>query len=122
MAKRDMDLVRTILLGVEKDGTPALRQMPVVDGVDKSIVAYHIQMMLEAGLVSAIDASSISAKNYLEISLTWEGHEFLENIRDPEVWRKTKAGAAKVGSFSLRLISDIARAAIAAKAQSLGLA
>jgi hypothetical protein len=33
-----------------------------------------------------------------------------------------KAGAAKVGSFSITLIVDLAQAAIIAKAQSLGLA
>ncbi len=95
--------------------------MPIVEGVETAIVAYHVHMMIEANLVEAIDASSLSGKNYLQITLTWQGHEFLENIRDPEIWRKTKAGAAKVGSFSLGIVGEIAKAAIVAKAQSLGL-
>lgn len=121
MAKRDMDLIRTILLQVEGEGQPDLPNMPKLDGVSDELVAYHIRMMMEAGLLTAVDASSFDGEEYIQISMTWDGHEFLEKVRDPEIWQKTKASAAKVGSFSLGIVAEIAKAAIVAKAQSLGL-
>jgi hypothetical protein len=41
--------------------------------------------------------------------LTWSGHEFLDNVRDPEIWRRTKEGADKVGGFSLEVLGASAK-------------
>lgn len=40
-------------------------------------------------------------------NLTFQGHEFLENIKAENTWNKTKSIASKVGSFSLNTIRDI---------------
>lgn len=119
--KRDMDLIRAILLKIEDEGDPELRQVPAIEGYAENVVTSHIALLMDAGLVSAIDASTLGSEDYIEIGLSWAGHEFLDNIRDPEIWRTTKSGAAKLGSFSLSLIADLAKAALTAKAQSLGL-
>lgn len=42
--------------------------------------------------------------------LTWEGHEFLDTVRSPEVWRRTKEAAGKVGGVSITILAEIARA------------
>ncbi len=36
------------------------------------------------------------------------GHQYLEAIRDPEIWRKTKEGASLAGSFSIDLLGKLA--------------
>ena len=41
-------------------------------------------------------------------SLTYEGHQFLESIKPPNVWTKTKNKAAKIGSFAFDIVSQIA--------------
>ena len=41
-------------------------------------------------------------------SITWKGHEFLDNIRDPKVWKKTKNITNRFASVSVSLISNIA--------------
>lgn len=119
--KRDTDLVRAILLKIEEEGNPELRQVPVVEGYDEGLVTSHVALLMDAGLVSAIDASTLDSEDYIEIALTWAGHEFLDNVRDPEIWRTTKSGAAKLGSYSIGLLADLAKAALTAKAKSLGL-
>jgi hypothetical protein len=68
--------------------------------------------MEEAGL---IDAYHDGDREYGTFEwnirrLTWEGHEFLDAVRDPEIWRKTKAGAATTGGFTLGLLKDLATA------------
>jgi hypothetical protein len=119
--KRDMDLVRSILLEIEARGDPELRNVPFIQGYDEGVVTSHVALLLDAGLASGIDASTMDGQDYMEIGMTWAGYEFLDNVRDPEIWRTTKTGAAKLGSFSLSLIGDLAKAALTAKAQSLGL-
>ena len=42
--------------------------------------------------------------------LTYQGHEFLDTIRDGEVWRRTKAGAEKIGGASIGFIWELAKA------------
>ena len=119
--KRDMDLVRALLLKVEEEGSPTLRQVPEMEGVERDVVLYHVALLVEAGLLTALDASTFDGPDFMEIGMNWRSHEFLETIRDPEVWQTTKAGAAKVGSWSLGVIGELAKAAVVAKAQSLGL-
>jgi hypothetical protein len=35
--------------------------------------------------------------------LTWEGHDFLNSIRDPKIWEKTKKGVEGAGGFTVDL-------------------
>lgn len=42
----------------------------------------------------------------LPIRLTMAGHEYLDTIRDEEVWRRTKEGDRAVGSFSLATLGE----------------
>lgn len=41
-------------------------------------------------------------------SITWEGHKFLDNIRDDNVWKNTKSVLSKFTSTSISIISDVA--------------
>lgn len=44
--------------------------------------------MADGGLLEASDASSQDDFDWRPISLTWEGHEFLDAARNNTVWRK----------------------------------
>lgn len=119
--KRSMDLVRTLMLLVEDEGTPELRNVPEIDGFDQITTIYHVRLLIEAQYMQAIDASDLSSEDYMQLGLTWSGHEFLETIRDSEVWSKTKAGATKVGSWSVGLLAELGKAYAREKARQLGL-
>ena len=41
-------------------------------------------------------------------SLTWKGHELLDNIRDDVVWKKTKEATKSFSSVSLNILSSVA--------------
>lgn len=46
--------------------------------------------------------------------LTWEGHEFLDKIKNESIWKKVKATARSKGvDLSFTVIKDIAKALIA---------
>jgi hypothetical protein len=123
--KRDMELVRLILLKVEEEGTTPDYWMPdfMIDGYEEAPdeVAYHVWLLRQAGFLEAEQAASDEFLMEPKC-LTWSGAEFLDSIRDPEVWRKTKEGAARAGGAGVELLWEIAKAYTKAKArETLGL-
>lgn len=114
--RRDMDLVRTILLKVEGSHEPLDLSDLIDEGAseeEEQVVAHHVSLLVEqAGFMKGFDVSSHDGDNWIDLSLTWAGHEFLDNVRDPDVWRQTKAGAKKAGGFSLQIVAKIAEAVV----------
>jgi hypothetical protein len=120
--KRDMDLVRDLMLKIaEADNATALGKL--VCGRDTGdqnyeIAAYHLQMLIEeAGLVRGIKAHSNSGKEWIQLQLTWQGQDFLESVRDATVWESTKEGANKLGGASFDLFLSLAKAYLRAEAK-----
>ena len=94
--KRDMDLVRKILLWLEdhKKGYPYIindRELSI-DEYSREEIIYHVYLMHQAELVNA-NVKEITAPFLAELNLkgmTWKGHEFLEASRDPMRWEQAK--------------------------------
>lgn len=74
----------------------------------KEDIAYSTIMADEAKLISA---HIINADNEfcecVYFSMTYTGHQFLENIRNNKIWESTKKITGKIGSISLDIISSI---------------
>lgn len=118
--KRDMDLIRDLLMGIEADrkldGTTWLHpdnrdNLGVIGTSDYSDaeIGYHPTLLIEAGLVKG--------KTGVEVMpainrLTWQGHEFLPDIRDPGVWAKTKERLRDLPAVGIAVIGEIAKAEI----------
>ncbi|QLB18700.1 DUF2513 domain-containing protein [Mannheimia granulomatis] len=103
--KRNWDLIRKILLKLEEkaDSTSWLESTDI-KGYDAKTVAYHYKLLNNAGLIEAIDISSLEEEDFSATSLTWQGHEFLDKIRNDSVWNKVKS---TVQSKSLDLSFDV---------------
>ncbi|MFZ6765305.1 DUF2513 domain-containing protein [Pseudoroseomonas sp. WGS1072] len=111
--KRDMDLVRDILLKVEGSGAycDLMQEMLPQDSngsypqelFEKHL--YHAMLLEQAGFIKG----SADSSGYMIEGITWQGHEFLDAIRDPEMWRKTKAGAKEIGSAGVGILWEIAK-------------
>lgn len=116
--KRDMDLVRTILLTTEAGESP-LQVIPdlVITGYHDSLVSEHLVLMAEFGLIQVIPPEY--HQDYEKIRITWDGYEFLDAARDNARWKTTK----KAGSLSFDVLKSVlfGLAAQAAK-QAVGLA
>lgn len=75
----------------------------------KQDIAYSTIMADEAGLISAkIIDSDDEFYECVYFSLTYTGHQFLENVKNSKVWEATKKITGKIGSISLDIISSIA--------------
>ena len=89
--KRDMDLVRLILLEVEEQPLTGKWLDLEIDGFTREEIIYHVMILHEAGLLKAINLSSGNGIDWKPMRLTWDGHEFLEAARDDSRWQKAKS-------------------------------
>ncbi|EGR2221615.1 MULTISPECIES: DUF2513 domain-containing protein [Vibrio] len=114
MMKRDMELIRKLLLIMEENP----RQLEV-EGYDKNQVKYHALLLIEAGFldgnVSDTLANTSVVPSFVSVNrLTWDGHEFLDNIRKEEVWNTIKtefkdASISTVFSIGKQLTENYAK-------------
>ncbi len=118
--KLNYDCVRSVLLTVEKSKTidEELNLIPLtvemifeqLPKYEDSEILYTIEKLKEAGYINA--ALHFAAGHFIDgavSSITYSGHEYLDNIREPEVWRKVKAMLKNAGAITLPLISQAAQ-------------
>ncbi|CAG9245673.1 hypothetical protein WK39_19155 [Burkholderia cepacia] len=114
--KRDMDLIRELLLKLEalpmRPGDIVLLDTNdtemQVDGYSTDQIDYHLALIREAQLIEAPGRGSMDGRITFR-RLSWAGHDFLDSIRNPDVWAKTKAGALAAGGFTMELLRDLAK-------------
>lgn len=109
--KLDKDLVREILLAVEASKEDPLEWIQIdLEGREALEISYHVMLLHEAGLIVGQDLSTDDGLEWLPKRLTYKGHEFLDTVRDGEVWRRTKAGAEKAGVAGLGVLLELGKA------------
>jgi hypothetical protein len=122
--KRDMELIRQVLLQVEDRSTGPVRPIGrlEIEGYTYDQITHHVWLLADAGFLNAKDFSHLNGIDWRPIALTWKGAELLDDIRDQEVWSKTKAGIQKVGGAGVELMWELAKAYGKAKlSETLGL-
>lgn len=80
--KRNMDLIRLILLEIEKGPYDGSWLDINIDGYTDNDISYHVILLAEAGLIEAQDNSTLDGLSWQPKRLTWQGHEFLDASRD----------------------------------------
>ena len=88
--QRDLDLIRLILLEVEKNLDPQAWFDPELESYHPDQISYHIMLLDQAGLLEGWNRSAIGVFRWSARNLTWRGHEVLEASRDQDAWQKTK--------------------------------
>jgi hypothetical protein len=109
--KRDMDLVRAILLAMEAYPNGFAPADFTIAGYDQDVIGHHVWLMAQGRLVTADDvtASGDRSPTALPGAITWQGHEFLAVARNDRVWRKVKTELKdRTLSLSFALIQDLA--------------
>jgi hypothetical protein len=108
----EKELVRKILLAIEaSEGSPYEGVELEIDGWTQDQIGYHVMLLAEANYLIAEDLGGIGDDLAWEAQrLTFAGHEFLDTIRDVEVWRRTKEAAGRAGGVSLQVMVEIGKA------------
>lgn len=113
--KRDMELCRKILFAIEEEYEDVAICNLSIDGYTMKQVAYHCNVLFDGGYISDYNAQYGDDEIYFFAvgSLTWEGHDFLDKIREDTVWNKTKDTIKSNGlPMILDVIKDVASAII----------
>ena len=108
--KRDMDLVRKILIQMDEYEHGFSPQHLKIEGYSDEQIGYHCYLMGEAGLIENIGITSSGDNTPLALpkNLTWAGHEFLDNSRDPDIWKQAKdIIVGKIGNASFAVWTSV---------------
>jgi len=99
--KRDMDLVRKIMIAAEDaEGAPDLSSLIAEFG--ENVVRHHSYLINQAGLAEGICPGGGeldwdgSPPICVITGLTWAGHDFIVAARNDTLWAKAKAKAITV--------------------------
>ena len=131
--KRDLDLCREILKGLEDHPERLHADRPNIDGKRHVEVWYHLDLLCEAGLVWSEFREIQSRPMDFELAkrtsdyitrqqnrdsyrLTWADHEFLDAARDNTHW---KAAKSKVLETTDGLAFEFLRAMLMHKGKEL---
>jgi hypothetical protein len=111
--QRDWDLIREILAVLEaRDTTHGGLGPDAFPDHPKEVVSYHFHLLHQAGLIDATIKKTANTGIFgIARSLTWEGQEFLDKIRNDTLWNKIKSTVKDKG---LDLTFDTIKAAAAA--------
>lgn len=122
--KRDIRIIKYVLEEIEKI-QQSNRAFPIVfnesDGYPVEQLNYHLSMIADAGFV---DANIIKAKgpdNQLNMikSITWQGHDLLDVLRNDKAMELAEEKAEKEGSKLSDLPIEIAKALIIASTKKI---
>lgn len=107
--KRDMDLVRSILLVVENEPGGFVRSNLSIAGYSETVIWYHCYIMGQAGLLEIAITTDLESTGpeALPQNLTWFGHEFLDAAREATRWEKAREMIRDAGGASIQVWMDI---------------
>jgi hypothetical protein len=109
--RRDMELVRKILLALEASEHGDAPNDFTVVGYDQEVIGHHVWLMEQGDLLTASattvqrDGSPVA----LPGTITWAGHDFLAAVRNDSVWTKVKTILKDKGiSLPFALLQELA--------------
>ena len=111
------DLAREILLNIEENwgaNGPSQSQLEnlgmLAPGTPMDSIHYHLRKLNEAGFIVLVLTSIRSKSDEPDMlhrypaSLTYAGHQFLDDIRDPGRWQKIKKITGPVGFTTMKAL------------------
>jgi len=81
-------------------------------------VDYHLSLIREAGLIDSPGGATLGGGVPFR-RLSWSGHDFLDSVRSPDVWEKTKQAASAAGGFTVDMLVFAAKTYIEGKMKGL---
>ena len=110
--KRDMDLIREILMYVEDKCDGSKLEKIEIEDRNRNEVQYHVYLCADSNLINFAQSQTIYSGtnfNYRVRSLTSKGHDFLDTIRKENIWIRIKNIALKERrTITIKLLMDIA--------------
>ena len=133
--KLDHDCIRDVLLSVERlqrfeyrTGTGNFLNYSVTRNIlendlqnrNAEDICYSVLMLADAGyIIASINHTDQRVVSYSVHRLTYDGHEYLESIRDGNVWNKVKSVIGDVGISTFDAVKKTAISLLLSKVQDI---
>lgn len=111
--KLNYDCVRDLLLYLEENLTyendVVINNISIKNYTEAELV-YTAEKLYEANYLNCMKPLYIDEEipSIIVLSLTYNGHQFLDTVRDNAVWDKTKKISSSIASTSLKILENIA--------------
>lgn len=116
--QRDMDLIRRIVLELNK---PDVQRLDRLEGVEQELFNYNANLLVEAGLAkAAVLENGPRVSKILLWRLTWQGHDFADSVADDTLWKRAVEQVIQPGaSWSFSVLTDWLKAQVIAQLPGL---
>jgi Hypothetical protein (DUF2513) len=105
--KRDMELIRRLLLAMETHSPLGAGRIRVA-GFDDETIAYHCYLLHQADYIEAANATSMDGFDCIPLRITFSGQQFLATIRDDTIWQKIQTRVGRhLADLPLEVVSKI---------------
>ena len=109
------DNVRNVLLDMEEymklhdDWT----NEDIIDAIRRTKISsddyvYTIDSLLDGGYIIGKRQRTMDGYIYMIKSISFSGHQFLDTVRSPEIWRQTKSLTSKFEGVTIEILSQVA--------------
>lgn len=113
--KLNHDCVRDSLLVIERDFSlnemvrlNEFEKTPDLAKYSRDELLYCLSKLYEANFIHAKEIRTVEGLQDIFIQeLTWEGHAFLDNIRDPKVWKMVREKVSFLKSVSIPVTAEL---------------
>ncbi|WP_432646630.1 DUF2513 domain-containing protein [Mitsuokella sp.] len=113
--KRDLDLMRNILLRIEafdpKCGH-AIRLLTFKDLCDDlPMLSLQIELLIDAGFIEVDSEIALDdyTKDFIISRITFAGYEYLDSVRNDTIWESVKKRLASIGGeASIDIVKSLA--------------
>lgn len=111
--KRDLDLIRDMLLKIEESGSE-ISPLSIEDflkfNADPEVISYHLYLLFDASFINvAYDEPFYNTTNYFVTTLTMHGCDYLDAVRDVGIWHNVKEKLKAVGGpVTLDIVKAVA--------------
>ncbi len=108
--KRELELIRKILLKIEDDPGGWAPADLTCDGYTSEQVGYHAYLLIDGGYAQGEDISWGASQGPRSMirTLTWKGHEFAAAARDDTRWNEVMGIVAKKGgSITVEILTQL---------------
>lgn len=109
--KRDLDLIRKIVLLVEESPSGNAPYPISFDGYTPDQIGYHSYLLIDAGFATGEVDNSLGTGLGPQgniASLTWAGHEFADAARDNSRWQHALGVVKdKTGTITFELLKQL---------------
>lgn len=108
--RRDLDLIRQIVLAVEDLPGGSLNEELKVEGRTREEVGYHSYLIIDAGLAKGIDVKYLEDTSpiWQITQLTAAGHDFADASRNDTIWKKAKGKIGEHGgAFTIEIVKGV---------------